>query len=486
MSQLKHNIKRGLFWTAIDKYSCQIIGIVISMILARLLTPYDYGVVATATVFLGFISIFTSIGIGPAVIQKKDLNQQDLDDIFTFTIFIGLICGGIAFGCSWIVADIYNNKILIPVMQILSIGVFLGALNMVPVALMSKNLRFKEMATRSLAFQIIFGFGGVVSAFYGAGIYALIIPPILSSLCTFLYNNHFYPVKISWHFSVVPIKKIFSFSSYLFLFELFNYFSRNLDKIIIGKYISANALGYYEKSYRLMQLPLQNITSVIYPVLQPVLSSLQDDMVEMANKYTRIVSIIACIGFPLSIGLYFCAHDIIVIMFGEQWIPAIPVFKILSLSVPFMLIINPTGAIFLACNASKQLFYTGIINTTITIIGFLIAASVHKTIEAIAWSWTITIIINTLNSYYQLYVKVLNAHVTSLLSSLKYPIGCLIIVWILSLCYDMSGIKIHAFIDLALRFVLVGVPAIVFYDIVHIVNIRKYINYCWSKINKNR
>ena len=346
MSEFRQNLKHGLLWTALDKYSGQIIAIGISMVLARLLTPYDYGVVATASVIINFLSIFTSIGIGPAVIQKKDLSNEDINHIFTFTVIVGLVCGCICFGSSWLVAEYYKNPIIVPVLQILAIGVVLSAINMVPAALMSKHLRFKEMATRSLAFQIFFGLLGIVAAFYGAGVYALIVPPIFASIGTFLYNNHFYPVKFRLHFSLTPIKKIFSFSSYLFLFELFTYFSRNIDKVIIGRYISENALGYYEKSYRLMQLPLQNITAVIYPVLQPVLSNLQDNPKEIGDKFARIISMISLVGFPLSVILFFCAPEIITVMFGSQWTPAIPAFKILAISVPFILILYPTGPVF--------------------------------------------------------------------------------------------------------------------------------------------
>ena len=484
MSEIKRNIKRGLFWTAIDKYSGQIVGIGISMILARLLTPYDYGIVATATVFSSFISIFTSIGIGPAVIQRKDLSQDDLNGIFTFTILLGLVCGGIMFGSSWLVADIYDNEILVPVMQLLSITVFLGALNMVPSALMSKNLRFREMATRSLAFQVIFGIIGIVSAFFGAGVYALICPPIASLFCTFLYNNHFYPVKIHWRFSLTPIKKIFSFSSYLFLFELFNYFSRNIDKVIIGKYLSASALGYYEKSYRLMQLPLQNITAVVYPVLQPVLSSLQDNLKDMASKYTRIMAMISLLGFPLSVCLYFCASEIIVLMFGDQWLPAIPAFKILALAVPFMLIVNPTGPIFLACNASKALFYTGIINTSITISGFLIAALIDNSIESIAWGWTTTLIINTLNSYYRLYVRVMKVKVLPLLKTLIHPLFCALAVIAVYCVYAMIPHQLPTLVNFIIKGILGISTALIYYCCTGVCNINDIVMYL--KRNKNK
>lgn len=437
MSNIKQEMKKGLFWTALDKYSGQLIGIVISMALARLLTPYDYGVVATVSVLLGFLSIFTSIGIGPAIIQCKDLFQEDLNNIFTFSIILGLVVGGISFVSSWVIADFYGNPLFTPVIQILSVGLFFGTINMVPAALMSKNKRFKEMATRSLAFQVLFGVIGIISAFFGAGVYALVCPQIFASLCTFLYNNHFYPVRISYRFNIEPIKRIFSFSSFVFFSEFTNYFARNLDKLIIGKAISADALGYYEKSYRLMQMPLNNVSSVIYPVLQPIMTSLQNDMKEMATKYAKIVAIIASVAFPIAVILYFTGQEIMVVMFGKAWLPAVPTFKILALSIPTMLICNPNGAIFLSCNASKQMFYVTIINTCLTITGFTIAAVFGGTIEAIAWGWTGTGIFATFNSYFQLYVLVMHQPLTPVLKSLIKPIinACiLIIVYIL---YDM-------------------------------------------------
>jgi len=451
MSEIKQNIKRGVFWTAIDKYSGQLIAIAISIVLARLLTPSEYGIVATASVFIGFISIFTSIGIGPAVIQRKDLSQYDLDVIFTFTVIIGLVCGIVTFGCSWLIADFYKNTILVPVMQVLAVNVFLGAVNMVPAAMMSKNLRFREMATRNLIFQVVFGAAGVIAAFYGAGVYALICPPIASSVCLFFYNNHFYPVKISLHFSFIPIKKIFSFSAYLFLFETFTFFSRNVDKFIISKYMSASALGYYEKSYRLMQLPLQNITSIVYPVLQPTLSPLQDNKPEIANKFTYIISIIALIGFPLSVIMHFCSEEIINVMFGNQWGPAVPAFAIMAFSIPFMLLNYPTGPIFLSCNASKAQFFTGVINTSVNLAGFIIAICFQKSIESIAWAWTITQVINLCNSYYSLYVRVMGVSLRPVFEACKKPVICAIVVTLFYLLYNEAMFQFEAFLSLIIK-----------------------------------
>lgn len=479
---INSEIKRGIFWVALDKYSGQIIAICISMVLARLLTPYDYGVVATASVLLAFLTIFSTIGIAPAIIQRDDLNQNDLNNIFTFSIFIGLAVGSISFASSWIIAEFYGNPLLRPVIQILSVGMFLGTINMVPAALMSKNKRFKEMAARSLAFQIIFGIIGIASAFYGAGVYALIYPQILASICTFFYNNHFYPVHISWRFNIEPIKRIFSYSSFVFLSEVTNYFSRNLDKLVIGKVISADALGYYEKSYRLMQMPLNNISSVIYPVLQPIMSGLQNDMKQIATKYAKIVSIIATVSFPIAVYLYFTATEIITIMFGEAWLPAIPSFKILALSIPLMLICNPNGAIFLSCNASKQMFYVTIINTLFTVLGFTIATLWGGSIEAIAWGWSSTILLGTLNSYYQLYVLVMRQSLIPVIKSIIYPAINAILLIVAYIAYNFYiPSSIHVYIHFMLKGFL-GVVIVVVY--LKMTNQFDTIGFVRSKLNR--
>lgn len=483
MADIKQEMKRGVFWTALDKYSGQIIGIIISMVLARLLTPYDYGVVATASVLLGFLTIFTSIGIGPAIIQRKDLTQKDLDNIFTFSILLGLVVGSVSFASSWLIADFYGNALLKPIIQILSVGLFLGSINMVPSALMSKNKRFKEMATRSLAFQIIFGIIGVISAFYGAGVYALVCPSIVASICTFLYNNHFYPVHISWQFSLDPIKRIFSYSSFVFLSESTNYFARNLDKLIIGKAISADALGYYEKSYRLMQMPLNNISAIVYPVLQPIMSGFQNDMEEMGKKYAKIVSIIAMLSFPIAVILFFSAQEIIEVMFGASWLAAVPPFRILSLSIPLMLICNPNGAIFLSCNASRQMFYVTIINTLLTVIGFTIAAIYGGTIEAIAWGWTSVSLLGTLNSYYQLYVLVMHQSLLPVLRSLIKPFISACVLIVVYLLYDFFiQVTILPLISLIIKLSLGGIFLISFLKITGQFDVIAFIK---EKINRS-
>lgn len=209
-----------------------------------------------------------------------------------------------------------------------------------------RNKEFKFIAIRSFVIQVAGGAAAVIAAIYGAGLYALIINPILSSILLFAISYQRYPQRLRLTLGMKVLRKIFSYSAYQFLFNIINYFSRNLDKLLIGKYMNMSALGYYEKSYRLMMLPLQNITQVITPVMHPVFSDFQNDKERLASSYERIVQFLAFIGLPLSMLLFFTAKEVTLIIFGDQWLPSVPVFQILSLSVGIQIILSSSGSIF--------------------------------------------------------------------------------------------------------------------------------------------
>lgn len=407
MSNIRQELFRGVFWSAVEKYSGVVLSIGISMVLARLLGPKEYGVVAIATVLISFLNLFCNMGLGPAIIQQKDLTQDDCNSLFTFSLLVGTFLSVLFFCSSWGVAWFYGNQQLVSICQILSIQLLASAANMVPNALMNKNKRFKEKAKRTLFFQVVCGFFAIVSALAGAGVYALIITPLVTSIGVFCWNWSFYKVYIDKTFNLEPIKRVFSFSSFQFLFDICNYFSCNLDKIIIGKYFSVSSLGIYEKSYNLMQMPISNVSFVLNPVLQPVMKELQDDRKTLNEKFLKIVKLTSTISFPLGIILWGMAYECIHFFYGGNWDDAIPIFKILVLSVPCQMLLSVYGFLYLVCNDTKTMFYVGIRNTITTITGIIIAIVTIGTVDAVAISWTITVTVNFILSFKTLYARVL-------------------------------------------------------------------------------
>lgn len=483
---VRQDLIKGVFWSAIEKYSGLLVGLIISAVLARIISPEDFGVMSIATVIINFLTLFATMGIYPAIIQHQDLSEKNLDSIFTFTILLGCVLAFVFFILSWPISCLYDNAILIPICQILSVNVFFAALNLVPNALMAKHKRFKYIALRTLLLQIATGITSIIMAYYGFGVYALLISPVLTSIGIFLYNIRYYPRRIDFSLDISSLKKIYSYSAFQFLFDFTNYFSRNLDKLIIGRYMSMNSLGYYDKSYRLMMLPLQNVTYVITPVMLPILAALQDDKRELSLKYNKIIKFIASISFPLAVFLHFSAYELIHIVYGNNWDAAIPVFRILTLSLPLQMIMSSAGAIFQASNSTREMFSVGLRNTSCTIAGLCCATFLVKTIESIAWSWCITVFINFIFSYITLYHKILCSSFISMILELKIPFLTAILLSIFINSIDLLQLQ-DVFYSLSLKSILSFFVVALTYRYTHIYNasVLRTITWRFFRIDKH-
>lgn len=432
MNSTDRQLASGALYTAIAKYSGMVISLAVSGVLAHQLPPEYFGTVAVATVIIAFFAIFSDLGIAPAIIQKQDLDKSNLSDIFSFTIWSGLLLSVLFFFSSTAIAHFYKDIILIPICQLLSLNLFFASANIVPNALLLKAKRFRFIACRTLIVQSICGVIAIVAVLEGAGIYSLLINPILSSIILFTINYIQYPQTLKFTSGRKSLKKIFSYSAFQFLFNVINYFSRNLDNLLIGKYIGMTQLGFYEKSYRLMMLPLQNITHIITPVMHPVFAEHQNNKALIALNYERVVRLLAFIGFPLSVVLFFTANELILLIFGQQWTASVPIFEILALSVGVQVILSSSGSIFQATNATKILFLSGLLSTILNIIAICIGIFLFKTLEAVATSIVISFSINFIQCYLLMYRVIFHLSMKNffrqLISPLLLSVGLFIIL----------------------------------------------------------
>ncbi|MDD4584093.1 MAG: lipopolysaccharide biosynthesis protein [Eubacteriales bacterium] len=403
---VKKELAKGVYYTAVAKYAGIFISIGVVAVLARLIPPEEFGIVAIATVIIQFLSTFGNFGIGPAIIQHKELSDRDIYHIFSFTVWLALGLSMLFFFGSWPIASYYQNEQLRIISQLLTINLFFAIINTVPNYLLYRDKEFKFISYRTLFVQLIGAAASIFAAFNGLGIYSLIINPIFSVVVLFIINFIKYPQKFMIKIDPAPIKLIFSFSSYLFIFDMINYLTRNLDKLIVGRYLDMKALGFYEKSYRLMMLPLQNINHVIGPVMHPVFSDLRNDLIKLSYSYEKIVRLMAFIGFPLSVLLFFTSEELVLLFFGGNWLLSVPSFKILSFSVGIQIVLSTSGSIFQSSGSTRYLMISGIFSSIATISALLIAVVFFGTIEAVAWSVTISFVINFIQAFYLMYRKV--------------------------------------------------------------------------------
>ena len=443
---VKKDLFSGAFYTAISKYSGMLISLVIAGILSRMLVPEDFGVVAIATVIIAFFSTFSEMGIGPAIIQHKDLNKREISAIFTFTLWIGIFISLLFVGLSWLIGRYYNNSTLTVICQLLSVNLFFATVNIVPNALIYKRKEFKYIAGRTFFVQISTGILAIFSVYLGAGIYALVVNPVLSSVFIFILNIRRYPQTFRWHLDMEPVRKISNYSLYQFLFNLLNYAGKNMDKLIIGKYMGMAPLGYYEKSYRLMMLPLQNVSHVLGPVMHPVFSEMQKDKTKMLLSYEKIIHFLAYIGFPLSVFLFFTAREITLIIFGGQWLPSVPVFRILSVTVGLQILLNTSGALFQAGNDTRSLFICGVFSAFSSVSAICVGVFGFGKLEIVAVFMSIAVVLNFLQCYLTMYKVTFRMSMSNFWKQFITPVilsVCMIILlYVLSLWIDYMSIYI--------------------------------------------
>lgn len=436
----------GVFYTAVAKYSGLVISLVVMAVLARLLSPNDFGTVAIATVFINFFSIFTNIGISSAIVQNKELTTRDINNIYMVTLWIGVILSVLFFFSSGFIARYYEDNRLVLICQLLSISLFFSSAGTVPNTLFFKDKDFKFIAWRTFIIQITIGFLAIIAAWAGAGLHTLLIQPILSSIAIYIISLKKYPQKFIYTWGIDSLRKIWSYSMYQFFFNVMSYFIRNLDKMLIGKYIGMAPLGYYEKSYRLMSLPIQNITYVITPVLHPILCDYQQEKERLATINERMVRLLAFIGFPLGILLFFCGQELVLFVFGSQWQPSVPAFQILSLSVGFQIVMSSSGSYFQSCNDTRGLFICGVFTAITTCTGFLICILFFRTLEAFAYSMLISYFLCFIQCYWQLYRYQFQRSQLHLYKQLVSPLIITLLIggllYVISLCLTNWNIVI--------------------------------------------
>ena len=377
------SIKNAVYLNAAARYSTLVLRLLFNAALARILVPEDFGVVAVAMVFTTFFSLLSDMGLGAGIIQNKELSRDDIGSIFAFSLRLGLVLMGAFALLSFPMAHFYGNQALVPVGMLLSIQLFFNTLNVVPNALLLKQKEFKKVALRILCACLTSGTVGIVLALLGLKYYALAVQAILDAMFIFGWNYFSTRPPMARKPGRASLEKIRSYSSYLFGFNLVNYFARNLDNLLIGKYMGAAQLGYYDKSYKLMLYPVNNLTHVITPVLHPILSEHQDDKAYIYEKYRQVVKVLSLLGAFITPFFWFASEEIIPILYGKQWLPAIPCLQWMALAMWAQMILSSAGTIFQSLGDTRRLLWSGSMNAVLVVV-FIIAGLAEGSIVAVA------------------------------------------------------------------------------------------------------
>lgn len=319
-SELKKKTIHGLVWNAIQNFTNHGVEFLLMLFMARLLGPKEYGLIGLTSVFLAISSTFVNSGFSSALIRKKDCTSDDYSTVFIFNLFISCLCYFILFIIAPYVSDFYKEPVLCPVLRVLGLMLITQAFCAVQNTILTKNIDFKKKTKITVSKNIISGLIGLLFAFLGFGVWALVIQSLTASILFSIMlwsKTEWYP---NMHFSKKSFKELFDYGSKLLISSLINTAYGQIYPIVIGKFFSAATLGNFSRARHWASLGSANITGIIQNVTFPVLAKVQDDNKRLETIYRRMIRTSCFIVFPIMVGMSAVAKPLTLVMIGEKWV----------------------------------------------------------------------------------------------------------------------------------------------------------------------
>ena len=329
---LKNKAVSGMVWTALQRYSTMFIQFISGIVLARLLTPHDYGCIGMLAIFMVLAESFIDGGFGSALIQKKRPTQEDYSTIFFWNLGMAVLLYAVLYFSAPAIARFYNIPLLCDVLRVQGVILFIYAFNIVQRNQLRKKLNFKVLSIVTITTSIISLTITIVMAYHGYGVWSLVAQHILTAAIPALVFWFYIKWRPLWVFSWKSFRELFNFGFYMFMTHLVNSFSQQIRGLLIGKIYDSSVLGYYSKAYGTEKLASQSISQILNQVTYPLYAEVQDDKKRMAMMIKRLSSSVAYLTFPLMFLLILIARPLFILLYSDRWVESIPFFQIVCLA----------------------------------------------------------------------------------------------------------------------------------------------------------
>lgn len=331
MYNSKKNILTGIFWTLSERFMSQIVSVIVTIILTRLLLPEDYGVISVITVIITILNVFMTSGFSASLIQQEDVGQVDYSTVLYFSLFLGIILYVGVFLCSPILADFYNLPQLEFVLKVLALKIPLSALNSVQQAYVSRNMLFKKFFISTVTATVVSGVIGVTMAYNNYGVWSLVAQDLSNVVTISVVLWYSVGWRPTFQFSFLRLKVLFGFGVKIFIQTLFNTIYANIRSLLIGGFYSPKDLAYYTKGNQYPNLIVTNVDNAISKTMFPVMSREQSDLKKVKILTRRTIQVSSYIMSPILIGFFVCAKPIVSIVMTDKWLPAVPYIRIICI-----------------------------------------------------------------------------------------------------------------------------------------------------------
>lgn len=387
-------IVRGVLWTSGAQIGRQGMQLLTMTVLARLLLPSDFGLLAMVSVINAFAALFVEMGFGAALVQRPDLSDRHLTSVFWVTAAVGATIALILAAGAPVVAAFYQEPVLTHVTRVLSVQLFAAGLGVVPRALLIRAHDFRGIAVVELWATAVGGGAALVVTTLGAGIWGLVTYTLATTgLSTAGYFARVRPWRPGAAVSLEAVRQLLGFSVNLLGFNVVNYWARNADNLLIGRVLGSSQLGAYSLSYQIMVLPIQHVPNVFGQVMFPILSSLHDSPDEARKTYKHAVQVIALISFPLMTILCISAPELVDVVLGAEWSRVSGLLRILAVAGLAQTVGVTVGWIWQAMGRTDVMFRWGVFASVATVLS--IVTGLRWQVEGVATCYALCIVVLT-------------------------------------------------------------------------------------------
>lgn len=372
---LRSSTATGIMNIGFARIIQQPVNLVVTLVLANILNPKDFGVIGIVTIFTSFISVFANLGLGSAIIQRTNVTNNQLSTLFWIGLAFGVLSSSILLIISYPISLFYNEPLLIKLIMTLSLIFCISPLYQINRKLLEKSLNFKTIANIEIVSCIISGCFGITSALLKFGVWSLVIQSLSGSVIICILFRYFQKWTPSIHFEFKECKEMLLFGLQTVGAYFTAYFERNIDFFLIGKIFGATQLGYYSLAFRIMYYPVRNISNIFSEVLFPAFSKVQNNLISIKRGYLESIKYICASVLPFMIIIFCFCEYFIRYLFGEKWMPTALILKFLIPASVFHAIWQLSWAVLPAIGKAAVRMKVGILQSFLLATGILVGSN---------------------------------------------------------------------------------------------------------------
>ena len=386
---LRERVIHGVFWLTATRLSGQIITWIITIVVVRLLTPEDYGLMGMAVLFTGVVHLFNEIGLGAAIVQKAELKVEQLSDLRWVIIALNVALFALLLLLAPAAAGYFGEVQLVPIIRVLAISFLVNGVGTASASILQREMAFKEKAAAELAGNLTGGVSTLALALFGYGVWSLVIGSLVMRLVTTVFYCVYRPPAFSRSFSIRNVGRFMNFGFQVTASRFLWYLYSSADVAIVGKVLGSTQLGYYSLAFQYSSLPLEKFVTILNEIAFPSFSSVQHDTATLQRHYLKLVNFVALVAFPMFIGLGLVADSAVLVLLGAKWLPVVVPLRILCVVLCFRTIETINVPLTMARGRPEVVLGNTVIGALVLPPSFYIGAR-YGGIDGVAMAWLLT------------------------------------------------------------------------------------------------